>query len=175
MIDDQPTFCRIAGVQDIGVFEAQMTYRLKVAAVAAAIAGSPWQVLAQPVASPLEYGVAIPLVRGPVREAPIVQGPLAVGRPRFGAGTGGITPGSGSGVGGIIGTPRAGTGGVQDTGSLGANTGGIAGAGLAGTGGISDLGSLGRITGGISGSQEAGTGGIVDLDSLGSGTGGMVE
>jgi len=166
---------------------------LKVAAVAALVASSPGNVLAQAIVPELGVGIAGTGIRGPVRgivapQAPgaLGRGPAALalprtpapaGRGRFGAGTGGILPGTGSAVGGITGPARAGSGGVQDTLTLGSGTGGVRGSGTnAGTGGVVDLGSLGRNTGGIDGSPlGAGSGGIDDLGSLGSGTGGLIE
>jgi len=109
----------------------------------------------------------------------VLQVPLATGRGRFGAGTGGTNLGVGNATGGISGATRAGSGGIRDLGSFGSTTGGVQGTGRgiqAATGGIADPGNLGENTGGINGSRiGAGTGGIADLNSLGATTGGLGE
>jgi hypothetical protein len=156
-----------------------MHRRLSLAAGAALFAVYPGLVLAQQAAIQ-QFANGKPGIPGTaIGGVTLNQIPLATGKARFGAGTGGTGQGAGNATGGINGATRAGSGGIADLASFGANTGGIVptGRGLqAATGGTADQGTLGENTGGISGSRiGAGTGGIGDLNSLGATTGGLGE
>jgi hypothetical protein len=159
--------------------EDEMRYRLSLALAAVITANFPGHLLAQAIVNQKFGGIAGTAIGGGAKGITAPQVPLATGKGRFGAGTGGTTLGAGNATGGINGAPRAGSGGIADLSSFGSATGGIQGTGRgfqAVTGGIADLGNLGENTGGISGSRiGAGTGGIADLNSLGATTGGLGE
>jgi hypothetical protein len=157
----------------------EMHRRLSLAAGAALFAVYPGLVLAQQ-AVIQQFGGGRPGIPGTaIGGVTPRQIPLATGKARFGAGTGGTTLGTGNATGGINGATRAGSGGINDLSTFGSGTGGIQGEGRgnqAPAGGIADAGSLGENTGGLSGSRiGAGTGGIGDLNSLGAATGGFGE
>jgi hypothetical protein len=159
--------------------ENEMRYRLSLVLAAAITASFPGHVLAQLAANQKAGGIAGTAIGGGAKGLTAPQIPLATGKGRFGAGTGGTTQGVGNATGGVSDGPRAGSGGIGDLTSFGSATGGIQGTGRgnnAVTGGIKDGGNLGANTGGIIGSRiGAGTGGIADLNSFGATTGGLGE
>ena len=156
-----------------------MRYRLSLVLAAAIIVNFPGDLLAQIFVNQRAGGIAGTAIGGGAKGITAPQVPLATGKGRFGAGTGGTSQGAGNATGGINGATRAGSGGIGDLSSLGSATGGILGTGRglqAATGGLVDQGNLGENTGGITGSRiGAGTGGISDLNSLGATTGGLGE
>lgn len=156
-----------------------MLYRLSLVLAAAITANFPAHVRAQIVVNQRTGSIAGTGIAGGAKGLSPPQVPLATGKGRFGAGTGGTSLGVGNATGGIDGATRAGSGGTGDLSSSGTETGGIRGAGRglnAATGGIADAGNFGENTGGISGSRiGAGAGGTGDLNSLGATIGGIGE
>ncbi len=173
------SYDRHTGVLLANGLEDEMHYRLSFALAAAIAASFPLPVLAQVIVNQKGGGIAGTAIGGGAKGLKASQVPLATGKNRFGAGTGGTGLGVGNATGGTSAATLAGSGGIGDFSTLGSATGGIKGTGRglnAVTGGIADPGNFGENTGGINGSRiGAGTGGIADLNSLGASTGGFGE